>query len=59
MCEAVKQRRPDLDLQVLDLLAERWLPDPNLGGASREVTLLRDRQEITDVTQLHRHLQKQ
>ncbi len=59
MGDAVKQRRSDLGLQILDLLAERRLPDPDLGGCSREVTLLRDRQEIADVTQLHRHLQKQ
>ena len=59
MGDAVKQRRSDLRLQILDLLAEWRLPDPNLGGGPREVPLLRDRQEIADVTQLHRHLQKQ
>jgi hypothetical protein len=59
MREAVKQRRSDPNLQILDLLAERRLPDPDLGGAPREVTLLRDRQEIADVAQLHCHLQKQ
>jgi hypothetical protein len=59
MGEAVKQRRSDLRLQILDLLAEWRLPDSDLGGSAREVPLLRDRQEIADVTQLHRHLQKQ
>ena len=36
-------------LKVLDLLAERRRPDPCLGAAPREVTLLRDRQETMDM----------
>jgi hypothetical protein len=59
MGEAVEQRRSDLRLQILDLLAERGLPDPDLSGGSREVPLLGDRQEIADVTQFPCHLQKQ
>jgi hypothetical protein len=53
MGDATKQRRSNFGLQIPDLLAERRLPDPDPGGSSREVPLLRDRQEITDVTELH------
>jgi hypothetical protein len=57
--EPVEQRRSDLSLQILDLLAEGRLADPDPGGRAREVSLVRDRKEIADVAQLHHHLQKQ
>jgi hypothetical protein len=49
MGDAMKQRRTDLGLQVLDLLTERGLPDADLGGGPGEVTFLRDRQKISDM----------
>ena len=36
----------------------RWLSDADPGSRAREVTLIGDGQEIANVTQLHRHLQK-
>jgi hypothetical protein len=40
MGDAVKQQRSDLRLQILDLLAEWRLPDPNLSSGPREVPFL-------------------
>ena len=58
MGDAVKQPNSDLGLKIPNLLAERRLPDSDLSGRAREVTLLRDRQEVANVTQLHHYLQK-
>ncbi len=49
MRDTMKQRRPDLGLQIFDLLAKRGLADADLGGGSREVTFLRDGEEIAYV----------
>jgi hypothetical protein len=49
MRDTMKQRRPDLGLQIFDLLAKRGLAYPDLGCGSREVTFLRDSEEITYV----------
>jgi hypothetical protein len=49
MRDTMKQRCPDLRLQIFDLLAKRGLADADLGGGSREVTLLRDGEEIAYV----------
>jgi len=58
MGEPTEQRCSDLRLQILDLLTEGRLADPDLCGGSREVSFLRDREEIADVAQLQHHLQK-
>jgi hypothetical protein len=49
MRDTMKQRRPDLGLQIFDLLAKRGLTYADLGGGSREVTFLRDGEEIAYV----------
>src|ERR1700733_54886 len=48
----------DFALNVLDLAAERrWLNAESLGG-SREVSFLGDRNEISEVSELHRVTQR-
>jgi hypothetical protein len=49
MGDTTKERRSDFSLQIFDLLTERGLADADLGSGSREVTFLRDREEIADV----------
>src|SRR5271154_5997746 len=55
--QAMEQRSADLPFQVLDLLTERRLADAYLGRRPREMPLFGDSQKISDVAQLHCHLQ--
>ena len=52
---AVKQRRADFTLQFADLLAERRRLNAQPGGGAGHVALVRHRQEIAQVPQLHRN----
>jgi hypothetical protein len=55
MRDTMKQRRPDLGLQIFDLLAKRGLAYADLGCRPREMSFLGDSQKISDVAQLHCH----
>jgi hypothetical protein len=49
-----EQRRANLGLQVLDLLAERRLADAKMGGRAGEIQFFRNSQKVSDVTEFHR-----
>src|SRR6185295_1310131 len=50
---AMEERSPYFGLKILDLLAQRRLPDSNARSGACEVLLLGDREEITDVAKFH------
>lgn len=52
--QAQEQRRADLALQLLDLLAERRLADAQPRGGAGEMQLVGDHGEIAQVSQFHR-----
>ena len=49
----MEERSPDFGLKILDLLAQRRLPDSNARSGACEVFLLGNREEIADVAQFH------
>jgi hypothetical protein len=51
--QPAKERGPNLRFEILDLLAQGRLPDVNQRGRPREVQLLRDCEEIANVTEFH------
>ena len=53
---AVEQACADFGFQILDLLTEGRLPDPEAGRGAREIAFFGNRQEVTQVTQFHRYL---
>ena len=53
MCHSAKQGRADFCFEVLDLLAERRLADPNLCGGACEVPFLGDGEEVANVAEFH------
>ena len=53
--QAQEQRRADLALQLLDLLAQRRLADTEPRGGAGEVQLVGDHGEIAQVSQFHRY----
>ena len=50
---AREQRDPELGLQPPDLRGEPGLGDPQALGGAREASLLGDRDEVAQMTQLH------
>jgi len=57
MRHPTKQCGADFRLEILDLLAEGRLTDPDFRSRACEVPLLGDREEIADMAELHNHLQ--
>ena len=53
--DTVEQACTDFRLQILDLLAERRLSNAKAGRGTGEVAFFGNRQEITQVTKLHRY----
>jgi hypothetical protein len=49
----MEQRSANFSFQILDLLAKRRLPDPDTGRGAREILLLSDGKEVSNVTQFH------
>ncbi len=56
---AVEQRVAKLALQILQLLAERWLGDAQTLGGAAKVSFFGDRGEVTQMSQLHRASSRQ
>lgn len=55
---AQQQGRADLLFERTDLLAERRLLHVQRLGRAGHMTLMRDGDEVTEVSQFHRHIQK-
>jgi hypothetical protein len=45
----MKKRSADFGLEILDLLAKRWLPYSDARGGPREIPLLGNRKEVANM----------